>query len=82
MLTHNRYLPVFLKNEPHDVPTTNPNLLATAYGMMINELHRSPQGVCASMLKLLTLGLDLDTLTVHSTTVGILYIYFVFALDV
>jgi hypothetical protein len=35
-----RYLPAYMKEEPKDVPTTNPILLATAYGNLINELHR------------------------------------------
>ncbi len=35
-----RYLPAYLKGEPTEVPTSNPTLLATPYGILINELHR------------------------------------------
>lgn len=60
-----------MKDEPKDVPTTNPVLLATPYGHLINELHRSPAGVINSMLKLMTLALDLDSGTVRASTLGI-----------
>eukprot|EP01087_Luapelamoeba_hula_P004848 TRINITY_DN1482_c0_g1_i1.p1 TRINITY_DN1482_c0_g1~~TRINITY_DN1482_c0_g1_i1.p1 ORF type:complete len:4317 (-),score=602.49 TRINITY_DN1482_c0_g1_i1:51-13001(-) len=67
-----RYLPAWLNKEPHDVPTSEPELLATPYGMLINELHRSPAGLIDSTLKLLRFALDLDTGSAHSSTVDII----------
>lgn len=61
-----RYLPASLKEEPKEVPTANPKLLATPYGMLINELHRSPAGVIDSAIKLLKFALDLvSILAIH-----------------
>jgi hypothetical protein len=54
-----RYLLADMKQEPRDVPTTNPKLLATPYGMLLNELQRSPDGVISSVQRLLKLALDL-----------------------
>ena len=42
------------------VPTEDPVLLCTPYGLLINELQRSPRGVIRSMMELLKLALDLD----------------------
>ena len=61
-----RYLEAEMNYEPTHVPTKNPKLLATPYGHLLNELHRSPAGVCKSMLDLLRFSLNLDTGTVHS----------------
>eukprot|EP00957_Ditylum_brightwellii_P148634 11316332-Ditylum_brightwellii.AAC.1 len=46
------------------VPTLHPQLLATGYGMLINELHRSPDTVIRSTLQLVTSALAVDTGTV------------------
>ena len=46
---------------PEMVPTTHPRLLATPYGLLINELHCSPANVLRSMVALLTGALALDT---------------------
>jgi len=51
--------------EPQMVPTANPEHLATPYGMLFNELHRSPDVIITNVLKLLKLALDLDTGTVY-----------------
>ena len=59
-----RYLPADMKDEPKDVPTINPKLLATAYGMLLNELHRSPEGVSESLLRLLKQALELVIISV------------------
>lgn len=72
MFEPGRYLLSDMKDEPRDVPTTNPKLLATPYGMLLNELTRSPDGVISSVLRLLKLALDLDTGTVKSSTVEII----------
>ena len=42
------------------VPTEDPTLLCTPYGLLFNELQRSPAGVISSMMELLKLALDLD----------------------
>eukprot|EP01083_Nonionella_stella_P030773 84290_1 len=72
MFEPGRYLPASLPREPTHVPTTDPRLLATPYGLLLNELHRSPSGVFQSMFDLLRFALNLDTGTVHSTTVRII----------
>jgi len=71
-----RYQPDHLAlREPQEVPTSEKPLLATPYGLLLNELHRSPQLVLQSVIRLLQLALSLDTGTVHSSTVSvILYI--------
>ena len=46
---------------PEMVPTTHPRLLATPYGLLINELHCSPSNVLRPMVALLTGALALDT---------------------
>jgi hypothetical protein len=60
---------------PQEVPTSKPELLATAHGLMLSELHRSPTVVLQATIKLLKLALDLNTGTVHgSTTEVILFV--------
>lgn len=61
---------------PEEVPTPRPELLSTAYGLLHNELHRSPATVIQSIVQLLKLALDLDAGTFKSTTleVGTFYI--------
>ena len=46
---------------PAMVPTQHPNLLATSYGLLVNELHRSPDNVIDSVVLLLEGALALDT---------------------
>ena len=73
MFEPGRYLEAYMDIEPKFVPTKDPKLLATPYGLLLNELHRSPDGVIQSMLDLLRFALNLDTGTVHA--VGAVYVY-------
>lgn len=60
---------------PQEVPTSQREQLATAHGLMLNELQRSPAVVLQAIIKLLKLALDLNTGTVHgSTTEVILFV--------
>eukprot|EP00658_Telonema_sp_P-2_P033010 TRINITY_DN2431_c0_g2_i1.p1 TRINITY_DN2431_c0_g2~~TRINITY_DN2431_c0_g2_i1.p1 ORF type:complete len:189 (-),score=35.62 TRINITY_DN2431_c0_g2_i1:50-616(-) len=47
--------------EPVMIPTQHPELLATPYGMLLNELHRSPNNVLSAINQLLEGVLALDT---------------------
>ena len=49
-----------MNQAPTMVPTENPTLLCTPYGLLFNELQRSPEGIIQSMMELLQLALDLD----------------------
>ena len=49
-----------MNQAPTMVPTENPTLLCTPYGLLFNELQRSPGGIIKSMMDLLKLALDLD----------------------
>jgi len=63
------------KEVPVEVPTSKPELLSTAHGLMLSELHRSPTAVLQATVKLLKLALDLNTGTCHgSTTEVILFV--------
>jgi hypothetical protein len=46
---------------PAMVPTQHPSLLASAFGLLINELHRAPNNVIRPILALLSGALALDT---------------------
>lgn len=68
--------------EPLMVPTLYPELLATSYGLLMNELYRSPDTVIRSILTLLKGALAVDTGSVvdegakefNTSTMIILYI--------
>jgi hypothetical protein len=68
--------------EPLMVPTQHPNLLATPYGLLINELYRSPETIIRCVLALVRGALALDTGSVvdegatefNTSTVIIMYI--------
>lgn len=47
--------------EPVVVPTQHPNLLASPYGLLLNELVHSPAEAIRCIVALLNSGLDLDT---------------------
>ena len=47
--------------EPVMVPTRHPELLATPYGLLINELYRSPDTIIRCILNLLRGALAVDT---------------------
>ena len=57
---------------PQLVPTEKKELLATPYGLLLNELQYSPSGVLRSVLTLLKAAINLDVGTIHSTTVPII----------
>ena len=67
-----KYLPIGMNIEPTEVPTLQPTLLATPYGLLINELHRSPDVILDAFINLLNQALTLDTGTVHCNTVPII----------
>lgn len=67
-----KYLPFGSQAEPKEVPTQQPRLLATPYGLLINELSRSPESVLQSAETLLKLALDLDTDSVYATTIDVI----------
>jgi len=48
---------------PTDVPTSAPHLLATAHGLLLNELCRSPEVLTNGLHKLLQQAMDLDTVS-------------------
>jgi len=47
--------------EPVMVPTQHPELLASVYGALLNELFRSPQSISRSILSIMDSALALDT---------------------
>ncbi len=53
--------------EPRTVPTQNPQLLGCPYGMLLNDLYRSPDVVCDAVVRLMDAGLALDTGSVCDT---------------
>ncbi|KAJ1631737.1 hypothetical protein T492DRAFT_838991 [Pavlovales sp. CCMP2436] len=58
-----------------DVPTSEPHLLATAHGLLLNELVHSPQVVREAVVRLAKQAVDLDTGHVKaSTSTVILYV--------
>lgn len=54
------------------VPTPRRELLATPYGLLLNELSVSPSSLVSPLLKLADLAANLDVGTVRSTTVTII----------
>lgn len=57
-----KHLSVELSNVcPTMVPTRSPELLATSYGMLLNELVRSPGNIVNPALSLLKSAVELDT---------------------
>ena len=46
---------------PSTVPAEEPKSLATAYGALLNEVHRAPASLCESARRLLALAIDMDT---------------------
>ena len=57
-----KHLSVELSNvTPTMVPTRSPELLATSYGMLLNELVRSPNNIVSPALSLLKGAVELDT---------------------
>jgi hypothetical protein len=65
------YLPAELLAVPEEVPVANKRLLATPFGLLLNEIYRSPEVIMNSVLSLVKLAVNLDVGTVHSSTVPI-----------
>jgi hypothetical protein len=65
------HLPAELLTVPEEVPAFNKRLLATPFGLLLNELYRSPEVIMNSVLALVKLAVNLDVGTVHSSTVPI-----------
>ena len=64
-----KFLPQHLEGmAPKQVPTESDDLLGTPYGLLVNEIINSPQGLIDPLLKLLSLALELDAGTVHNTS--------------
>ena len=60
--------PEVSKQVPQAVPAEKQEQLATAYGLMLNELYHSPSVVLQATVKLMKLALDLNTGTPHGST--------------
>ena len=58
--------------EPEEVPCRATEHMATSHGLLMNEIHRSPDVFLDSIIKLLSLSMDLDVGTFHSMTVPII----------
>jgi hypothetical protein len=57
-----RFLSLSLSGvEPVMVPTQHPELLASVYGALLNELFRSPESISRSVLSIMDSALALDT---------------------
>ncbi len=56
-----RYLRKNAAYAPQFVPTTDETCLATPYGLLLNELTRSPYQLLKALIRLLRLALSLDT---------------------
>jgi len=67
-----RFLPSGLHEAPTMVPSEKKELLATPYGLIVNELQRSPTVFLRSVLELVRLGLDLDTGSAKSSTIDVI----------
>ncbi len=67
------YLSSSVKEVPKEVPTSQKHLLATSYGLLLNELVCSPHGVINSITSLVKLAINLDIGSVFSSTVPIIF---------
>jgi len=67
-----RYLPAGCKEVPEMVPTDKPELLATPFGLLVNEMQRSPTTLLSSVMLLVKLSLDLDTGSSTSSTAEVI----------
>lgn len=67
------YLPLNICGKvPEQVPAEDRALLATPYGLLVNELHHSPEPLLSSVTALLTQCIELDTGSYQSSTVEII----------
>ncbi|KAJ9441712.1 putative nucleoredoxin 1-2 [Diplonema papillatum] len=62
---------------PKMVPSEDEGLLATPYGLLINELQHSPSAVVTPLLRLLTLATELDSGTVFNDSAVKVMLYLV-----
>eukprot|EP00755_Sulcionema_specki_P005608 Sspe_Gene.33212::Locus_16237_Transcript_1_1_Confidence_1.000_Length_12018::g.33212::m.33212 len=62
---------------PAMVPAENDNLLATPFGLLLNELQHSPAGVVRPLIQLLNLAIELDSGTVMNSTAVDVMLYLV-----
>eukprot|EP01063_Lacrimia_lanifica_P039595 TRINITY_DN8724_c1_g4_i1.p1 TRINITY_DN8724_c1_g4~~TRINITY_DN8724_c1_g4_i1.p1 ORF type:complete len:4579 (+),score=2099.61 TRINITY_DN8724_c1_g4_i1:248-13984(+) len=62
---------------PKMVPTEESGYLATPFGLLINELQHSPEGVITPLLQLLNLAIELDSGTVLNETAVDVMLYLV-----
>ena len=67
------YISSSVKDIPKEVPTSQKHLLATSYGLLLNELVCSPHGVINSITSLAKLAINLDIGSVFSSTVPIIF---------
>eukprot|EP00760_Papus_ankaliazontas_P003017 PhM_4_TR11378/c0_g1_i1/m.4426 len=67
-----RYLELGCASAPTMIPSEDKRFLATPYGLLLNELHRSPKNLVSSLMSLLKQARMLDTGTVYSTTVKVI----------
>ena len=56
-----RYLPRGSSRAPSMVPSEDERLLSTPYGLLLNELVRSPSQLLTAVISLINLALGLDT---------------------
>ncbi|CAL1133950.1 unnamed protein product, partial [Cladocopium goreaui] len=69
-----RFLPSRLYGQvPQLVPAEDPELLGTAFGLLTNELARSPEATIDAVLQLLEQALLLDTQDPHASTTAIIF---------
>lgn len=69
-----RFLPSRLYGQvPQLVPAEDPELLGTAFGLLTNELARSPEATIDAVLQLLEQALRLDTQDPHASTTAIIF---------
>eukprot|EP00439_Symbiodinium_sp_Y106_P081689 s297_g20.t2 len=70
-----RFLPRRLSNQiPEMVPAEDPELLGTGFGLLTNELARSPEATVDAVIELLDQALKLDTQDPHASTTELILI--------
>jgi thiol-disulfide isomerase/thioredoxin len=67
-----RYLELGANYAPSLVPSEEPKLIASPYGLLFNELHYSPDGLIRTLVSLIQQARKLDVGTVYSSTVGVI----------
>jgi hypothetical protein len=73
-----KFLPASLSQTcPQEVPTENGELIATAYGLLLNELQTSPSGVVEPIIRLVELAREMDAGTVFNTTATDVILYLI-----